>query len=97
MKVETTASPSNPSAKQRPEDQDLATTTWASSIPGRAWGNIDTKHSRVELGVSKFEGARLGGVSNCPRVCSAVIKYHNQKQFEKGGLFDLYFYVTVHH
>lgn len=47
LKVETIASRSSPSAKQRPEGQDLATTRWASSIPGRAWGNIDkTKDGR---------------------------------------------------
>lgn len=63
MKEETTASRSNPRTQQRPEDQDLATTTWASNIPGRAWANVDkTKYGRVELGVSKFERARWGRV-----------------------------------
>lgn len=51
LKVETTASCSNPSTQQRPEGQDLATTTWASSIPGRARGDIDkTKDGRDMAG-----------------------------------------------
>lgn len=41
LKAETTASRSNPSTQPRPEGQDLATTRWAFSTLGRAWGNID--------------------------------------------------------
>lgn len=51
LKVETTASCSNPSTQQRPEGQHLVATMWASSIPGRARGNIDkTKDGRDMAG-----------------------------------------------
>lgn len=98
LKVESTASGSNPRAQQRPEDQDLATTTWAPSVPGKAWRTVDkTKDGRAELGVSELEGARWGGDSNRPKVHIAVIKHHNQKQFGKGSLFGLHVFITGHH